>query len=418
MRSFSDTGIPRETGAARAALAAAATLVLFAWSPSGWAAASAGVCCRTVLPIGARRRLARHGHTRHARRSGRCRRLTGGYAYDPLVVTDGKKHFGVVTNQAFADVAAAVTYDRFRIYVNFSHPMVIGGTGGTVGAYTFAAPSVDVAKNPDLISDVRIGYDARLIGLAASPFRLGIGAQLYIPNGDRSDYVTDDTFRAMVRVLFAGDVGMYSYAGQLGWHIRPLDDSPTPGTPQGSELLFGVAGGARFPVTGTGTTTVVVGPEIYGETPLQAFLGSTTTGLEALLSGRIEGTADDGAQIRIKLGAGGGISAHFGAPEWRFVAGIELFDHHTDRGKTACPIAATRAPTRPESKPKTRRPTVVRPVRKDRDSPQLGFHPTLSEQTQRWQVASQSTSRPRRNRTISSSRITLSGFSRTLPTAG
>jgi hypothetical protein len=334
-------------------LAAAATLVLFAWSPSGWAQQQAqGFAVERFYPSApgggwlVMDTLDMHGEV------GGAVGFTGGYAYDPLVVTDGKKHFGVVTNQAFADVAAAVTYDRFRIYVNFSHPMVIGGTGGTVGAYTFAAPSVDVAKNPDLISDVRIGYDARLIGLAASPFRLGIGAQLYIPNGDRSDYVTDDTFRAMVRVLFAGDVGMYSYAGQLGWHIRPLDDSPTPGTPQGSELLFGVAGGARFPVTGTGTTTVVVGPEIYGETPLQAFLGSTTTGLEALLSGRIEGTADDGAQIRIKLGAGGGISAHFGAPEWRFVAGIELFDHHTDRDKDGVSDSRDACPDTPGVKTK------------------------------------------------------------------
>ena len=259
--------------------------------------------------------------------------LTGGYAYNPLVVTDGHTRVGVVTDQAFADLAAAITYDRYRLYVGFSHPMVISGTGGTVGAYSFTAPYVDAGKNPDLITDVRIGYDVRLLGLSRSPFRLGIGAQLWIPNGYRPDYDTDDTFRAMLRVLFAGDVGMYTYAAQVGWHIRSLDDSPTPGSPQGSELLFGAAGGPRFPVTCTGSTVLVVGPEIFGETALQSFFGSTATGLEALLTGRLEGTAGDGGQLRVKVGAGGGLSAHFGAPEWRAVVGIELFDHNTSREK-------------------------------------------------------------------------------------
>ncbi len=270
--------------------------------------------------------------------------LTGGYAYKPLVVTDGLHRLGVVTDQAFADVGLALTYDRYRFYLNFSHPMVIGGEGGTVGSYTYTAPSVDAGKNPDLITDVRVGYDVRLVGLSGSPFRLGVGAQLLIPNGDRPDYDTDGTFRAMVRVLFAGDTGIYSYAGQLGWHIRSLDDSPTPGSPLGSEVLFGIAAGPRFPISPAAHAAIVVGPEIYGETALHSFFGTTSTGLEALLTGRIEGTDDDRAQLRVKLGAGGGISAHFGAPEWRFVAAVELFQRDTDRdhdgisdSRDACP---------------------------------------------------------------------------------
>lgn len=257
--------------------------------------------------------------------------LTGGYAYKPLVVTDGRTRVGVVTDQAFADVAAAITFERYRLYVNFSHPMIIGGTGGTAGGYTFTPPSVDAGKNPDLITDVRIGYDVRLMGLSRSPYRLGMSAQLFIPNGDRPDYDTDGTFRAMLRVLFAGDVGMYTYAAQIGWHIRPLDDSPTPGSPQGSELLFGAAGGLRLPVTPAGSTVLVAGPEVYGETAVQSFFGRTSTGIEALLTGRVEGTASNGVQARVKLGTGGGLSAHFGAPEWRVVLSVEVFDHDSSR---------------------------------------------------------------------------------------
>jgi hypothetical protein len=257
--------------------------------------------------------------------------ISGGYAYKPLVVTDGSQHLGVVTHQAFADVGAAITYDRSRLYLNLTSPMVISGNSGTIGPYQYTAPYVDAGKNPDLITDVRLGYDARLIGNPRSPFRLGMGAQLIIPNGVRGDYVTDDTFRAMVRVLFAGDLGRYAYAGLLGWHIRSLDDSPTPGSPQGNELLFGVAAGRRLAVTGNGGTDLVGGLEVYGETAFQSFFGTTSTGLEGLLTGRLEGTGDDGPQLRFKVGAGGGINPHFGAPEWRAVLGIEVFDHHADR---------------------------------------------------------------------------------------
>ncbi|MGA2449039.1 MAG: hypothetical protein ABTD50_10215 [Polyangiaceae bacterium] len=258
--------------------------------------------------------------------------LTVGYAHDPLRVTDGSQHLAVVSDEAFADFGFAVTLQRWRLYVNFDAPLVIEGQSGTAGAYQFAGPSVDLGVNPDTMSDVRIGFDGRLFGTETSPFRLGIGAQLFVPNGDiaggdRADFNTDGTYRAMGRVLLAGDVGRFTYAGHVGIHIRPLDDSPAPGSPQGSELLVGAAGGAKVLDWAGAAKSLVVGPEVFGATAFRSFLGSNTTALEGLLTGRLEGTDDRGPQLRIKLGAGAGLSQHFGAPEWRLVFGIELFDH-------------------------------------------------------------------------------------------
>lgn len=270
--------------------------------------------------------------------------ISGGYAHDPLRVTNGAQHLNVVADQASFDVALAATYDRFRLYLNLEGPIVSKGTGGSVGDYDFTAPSFDISTRPDNFSDARFGFDARLLGDPKGPFRLGGGAQLYVPFGAlRADYLSDATYRAMGRLLVAGDVGSFTYAGQLGVHVRPLDDSPIPGSPRGSELLFGLAAGPRFPVGSRGTV-VVVGPEFYGETAFNSFLSTMATGIEGLLSGRVEGTSDDGTQLRVKLGAGAGINPQFGAPEWRFVFGIELFDHGTDRdgdgvtdSKDACP---------------------------------------------------------------------------------
>jgi hypothetical protein len=261
----------------------------------------------------------------------------------------------VVSDEALANIGVAATYGPFRAYVGFDTPLTVQGQAGTVGNYQFTAPNsgqlytpsgVNLGTAPDAFADARVGFDARLLGTPGSPLRLGVGAQLFVPspNTVQSEYLTDGTFRAMGRLLVAGDVSAFSYAGQIGVHVRPLDESPTPGGPQGSELLFGLAGGARFAVGNGNAMSLVVGPEVFGETAFRSFFGSNTTGVEGLLTGRLEGTADDGGQLRVKVGAGAGLDANFGAPEWRVVVGIELFDHSGDRdhdgvtdSKDACP---------------------------------------------------------------------------------
>lgn len=282
--------------------------------------------------------------------------LTTGYAHDPLQVRPvaGPGQATIVSDEAFADFGFAATYDRMRLYLDFDVPLAVTGPTGSaangtdvVGGYRFTPPGVDPASHPDSLSDIRVGFDARLLGGPKDPLRLGASAQLFVPNGQRADYDTDGTFRAMVRVLVAGDRGPLTYAAHVGVHVRPLDDAPAPGSPQGSELLFGVAEGLRAAVLGPGgAAALIVGPEAFGATALRSLFGPTATSLEALLTGRLEGTADDGAQLRVKLGAGIGIDRNFGTPDWRVVLGVELFDHASDRdhdgisdGKDACPDA-------------------------------------------------------------------------------
>lgn len=263
--------------------------------------------------------------------------LVASYARNPLRVTDGSGHLAVVSDQAFMQLGFAATYTRFRLYATFDSPLTVQGNSGTVGAYTFTAPSVDPASSPDAISHGRLGADARIVGDATSAFRFGLGAQVWVPGGApgalRENYLSDGppgasfgAYHAMGRVLVAGDVGLFTYAGHLGLHLRTLDDSPTPGSPQGNEGLFGAAAGAKLSVCGACTMRVVVGPEIFGATALRSLFGTTSTALEGLLTGRLEGTTDDRPQLRLKVGVGGGINPHFGAPEGRVVIGIELFD--------------------------------------------------------------------------------------------
>ncbi len=263
--------------------------------------------------------------------------LTASYSRDPLRVSQGSQTLTPVTDRIFTDLGLAVTYDRWRLYLNLDVPLITEGQAGTIGGYTFLTPKLDLGMQPDTISDARVGVDVRLLGAPKSPFRLGAGAQLFIPNGARTTqnddgsysgcaYGTDGTYRTMVRGLVAGDLGRFTYAGQLGVHVRPLDEPSTPGNPRGSELLVGVAAGSRFPVGQRASSAFVVGPEVFAETSLRSFLGGSTTGVEGLLTGRFETGGDDGPQLRVKLGAGGGLDPSFGAPSFRLVVGIELSD--------------------------------------------------------------------------------------------
>jgi len=255
--------------------------------------------------------------------------MTTGYARKPLRVGGSSERLTVVSDQLFTDFGFAATYERLRLYLNFDAPILTKGRSGIVGGYQFTAPSLALNNSPDSFADARLGTDVRVLGEFASPFRLGVGAQLLFPTGKRFDYDSDGSYRAMGRFLFAGDVGQFSYAGQLGAHVRPRSEAPIPDTPRGSELLFGAAGGLKFPLNGSSDTVIVAGPEVFGETAFNALFGLRSTGVEGLLSARLEAVGDRGALLRLKLGAGGGLDPHFGAPEWRVVCAVELSDEFT-----------------------------------------------------------------------------------------
>jgi OmpA-OmpF porin, OOP family len=250
--------------------------------------------------------------------------LTGGYARNPLQIgsAGGAQRLNVVADQAFIDVGMALLYDRYRLTLNITNPLWIKGKGGNVAGTEYAAPNVDLGKDPDMVVDVRFGLDARLLGEVSGPFRLGVGTQLFVPSGERDTYVTDGSYRAMLRLLFAGNPSILHYAGHLGVHLRQRDDPWIPAGPRGSELLFGFAIGPEVRVSYR--VKAVVGPEIFGQTAFRSFFGQTTTGLEAMLTGRLERTDESGTLTRFKLGVGEGLHHEFGAPDFRCVLGVEV----------------------------------------------------------------------------------------------
>jgi hypothetical protein len=264
-----------------------------------------------------------HGHF------GGAMALSTGYASNELTVKTGGRSLEVVSDRAVADFAFAATYDRFRLSLALEAPVLASGQSGTLGGTAFTSPSMSPASTPDSFSDTRVGLEARLLGGPASAFRLGASGELFIPTGKREDYDSDGAWRAMFRVLAAGDAGFLTYAAHVGVHLRTLDEPSVVGSPRGSELLFGAAFGPRFALGKSRAYALVVGPEVYGATAFEAFFGANTTDLEGMVSARVEGTHETGMNVRLKVGAGGGLTRDFGSPEARVVVGVELFGRAT-----------------------------------------------------------------------------------------
>lgn len=250
--------------------------------------------------------------------------FTLGYERNPLRVGSEQSQVAVVQNLMLIDISAALTYRRWRFHIDFGVPVWTSGNSTTFGNYAFTGASTDWGSGPDVLSDIGVGTDLRIAGRPDGRFRLGASAELLVPNGNAGDYGSDGTFRGLLRILVAGDVGHLAYAANVGAHIRPRDDTPVPNGPRGSELVYGAAVGVKVPIGRAARWKVVVGPELFGASAFRAF-DINGTALEWLMSGRIEGTADNKSQLRVRLGIGNALNDRFGAPDWRIVAGVELF---------------------------------------------------------------------------------------------
>jgi hypothetical protein len=259
--------------------------------------------------------------------------LVTGYSRYPVRASlpGNPRSLNVVSDQAFADVGLAIFFDRFRLTLDIPNPIYLTGQSGDLGATTFTAPSVDIAKYPDRVADMRLGVDTRIWGPIDGPLRLGVSTHLFIPSGERANYLTDNTYRGLLRILYAGNWGIVNHAGYVGVHLRPRDDSttltsPSLGGPRGSEIVFGLGIAPEATLASGSLDRIGLGPEIFGESAFKSAFGKSTTALEALLSAHYAHTNTHGAVFRLKLSVGRGLAAEFGAPTWRTVAGLEISD--------------------------------------------------------------------------------------------
>ncbi len=242
--------------------------------------------------------------------------------YRPVVVyrSDDSIAASPVRNVGTLHLGAAVNlFDRVR--VGLSVPIVLfqDGRQTAFGTKTIALPASEQA-----LGDARIGLDVRLLGEHQSPFTLAIGARVWLPTGDQASYSGDGNVRVAPHVAAAGDIGVFTYAGQVAMQLG-RSERYFGATSLGQELNFAAAAGVRVL-----SKRLVIGPEVFGSTVVVSdpATGNTSgvtentaaqTSLEAML-----GAHYTVGSLRFGAAGGGGVSRGLGSPERRWIASFEF----------------------------------------------------------------------------------------------
>ncbi len=241
--------------------------------------------------------------------------VVGDYSYRPLVLYDlnDNERAAIVRHSLLAHVGISlVLWDRLRLAASYPFAITQKGEDAASGSTLYRAPSGAAA------GDLRLGADLRLIGTYTGVFTAALGAQVWVPTGDRDNYMSDGKARVQPHLLAAGDIGAFAYAAKIGVNIRPQTDQ-VGGSPMGSEAMFGASAGVR-----AAQRRILIGPEIYGSTVVSnsdAFLKKATTPFEVLVGAHFVPAPD----LRFNVGVGPGLTRGFGSPELRVVASIEFF---------------------------------------------------------------------------------------------
>lgn len=241
--------------------------------------------------------------------------VTGDWAYKPLVAydSDGDEVAQLIRHQVYVHAGLSyLLWDRLRLGVNV--PVLVFQDGEDV---SFDGVQYDSPQKA-AIGDVRLGADVRLFGNYGGPITGALGAQVFVPTGNRNNYSGDGSARLLPRFSIAGDLGLFTYALQTGINVRFNDDDFV-NQPRGSEWTFGGAVGLRL-----ARGKLTVGPEIWGSTVItdgsEGFFKKGSTPLEGVFGAHLRL-----GQFLLGAGAGPGFTQGVGSPELRTLVSLDWF---------------------------------------------------------------------------------------------
>jgi OOP family OmpA-OmpF porin len=238
--------------------------------------------------------------------------VVGDFAYKPYILKnpDGSENTAIVSTQFYVHLGASINlFDRLRLGVSLPIAAEQDGRSKTVAGEEYLAPTSGG------IGDLRLAADLRLVGEYGDPFTMALGARVWLPTGDSTQYLGDGQVRVGPRLSVAGDVGVFAYAAGLAAIYR-ANDAPFDGHPTGTEIDFNAAAGVRV-----ANKALLLGPEVQGSTIVSqagAAFGDHTTPLALLLGGHYNTGA-----FRFGLGAGPGLSDAAGTPQFRALGSFE-----------------------------------------------------------------------------------------------
>ncbi len=237
----------------------------------------------------------------------------------PLVAYDdaGNELGAIVNSQVYTHAAANISlWNLLRLGLNVPVRWFSDGAPQSINGLEYRA------TQGLAIGDLRLDADARLLGEADAPFRLGVGVLGFVPSGNPDSYTGDGAIRVMPRATAAGDVGAFAYSGQVGGMYRASDEQ-FDGADPGWEVTYVAGAGYRLL-----DRQLLLGAELWG---LTAFSGEGTlrsrTPLEmALCAHYTEG------EWRLGAGFGPGIGTAPGTPTFRFIATLSWIIESLEEG--------------------------------------------------------------------------------------
>ena len=232
------------------------------------------------------------------------------YADDPLVTAQGSSTSSLVASQLTLDVLAAIGLGD-RLEVGIGLPVVLMQSGDNVPLL-----GVDGSAAGAGIADPRLALKVQFLDQSTDESPGGVGLALaldtYFPLGDAATFQGDDGVRVHPRLAF--DYALASgtrFSVNAGYMVRPT--AVLANLEVDDVITFG--GGAMIPV---GSVDVIA--EIVGSaSALADGVQEEEIPLELLAGARYH--TESG--VDITYGAGVGMVAGFGAPDWRAFLGFD-----------------------------------------------------------------------------------------------
>ncbi len=231
------------------------------------------------------------------------------YAHNPLMLrteNSGTTLGAIIAHQFYihANISFSL-WNRLNINLDVPAALVQKGDSPSGGGFVFTSP------NKAQFSDLRAGLRVRIVGDYFDAFQLAIGGFVWFPTGASDSFVSDRTVRGLPEIIIGGrtDRVVWSFSAgaeiRKGQQIANIDQGIAVQTAGGLGILLSDA------------RRVQIGPEFRVATVVKNAT-KRSINAEVLLGLRVRPIGD----LELALGAGPGLSAGLGTPDFRGVFSI------------------------------------------------------------------------------------------------
>ena len=256
------------------------------------------------------------------------------YGRNPLARRDESNDIveHVVESLVTMDMIAAYSFnDWLELAVAVPFSMVGGGNG------------LDRMGRSDgfALNDIRLLPKVNLFGRDAGPFGVAVTVPVSVPTGDTDLFLSNDTFVAHPKAVGEYRRASFRVAANMGYRYRPKNES-TQSLEVGNEMTYGVAGDVEI-----GMESLHALAEIFGSMPVEDVEDEQSARPLEFRAGARYFTQWCGV---FTAGAGTGIVADYGAPDYRVLTSFTWVCKDADPDHDGIPTRMDICPDVPEDR--------------------------------------------------------------------